>query len=283
MRYSIYFLGVILSALTLFLGGCGPELRKEPEICPGAASVDSALLILEAKSESAIGLKARGHLYYREKKEKENFPVQLWVSPPKGIYFQGDKALDPKAIIGGSNEREFWLATKPGESTCVWGEWSAGDCLEEMMISPKILLEALGIISIEDAGEWDLKQEGAYDVLTKKNHRNIAVKKIYIYNCDNTIARIEYLGTNGQVAISMELERYKQVCDGFSVPMLVKVVKHPNDSQKDSIDIDVKIKSVKLFEFTDKRKEFIFQPPDFNRYKRVLKFNDECRLVEQSD
>jgi hypothetical protein len=284
VKYGIHFLGAILSVLTLLLGGCGPGLERELEICPGAESVKEALLILKAKSEGVVGMKALGHLSYREgKKGKENFPVKLWVSPPSRIYFQGDKALDPKAIVGGANKKEFWLATRPGESTCIWGEWSAGDCLEELMISPKILLEALGIVELEYAKDWILTQEGAYDVLAKKDFQNKIVKKIYIYNCDNTICKIEYPGRSGRIAVSMELERYKEVCDGFSMPTLVKVVKYPGNGQKNFVNIDIKIKSVKPFKFTAKQKEFIFQRPDISRYKRVLKFNDECKLVEQSD
>jgi hypothetical protein len=109
--------------------------------------------------------------YYVEgktKPQRENLSVKLRVNPPAEIYLQGDKPLVSKAIVVASNEREFWLAIRPKISLYCWGLWSEQDSGGGLVINPRTLLEALGIEQIDAGQDWSLSNEGAFDVLTKR-------------------------------------------------------------------------------------------------------------------
>ena len=74
--------------------------------------------------------------------------------PPVEIYMQGDVAFDPKGIVLGSNEEEFWLAVRLKEvSGYWWGRWSEESRPEKLMISPRLVLEALGVAAVGDDRE----------------------------------------------------------------------------------------------------------------------------------
>ena len=102
-------------AAILIFSGCAAQIQKPVRVCPGKESIAESLSSLRLRLENAVPLKANGQCllqYYAEdrKPKKENFPVKLWVNPPVEIYMQGDVAFDPKGIVLGSNEDEFWLA-----------------------------------------------------------------------------------------------------------------------------------------------------------------------------
>jgi len=111
-----------VSAAILILAGCESRMRQPTKICPGKDSVADALAALKSQSQNVMPLRANGKCrveYYvegKEKKQRENFDVRLWANPPVEIYLQGDKALVPKAIVLGSNEREFWLSISPKQN-----------------------------------------------------------------------------------------------------------------------------------------------------------------------
>ena len=179
------FIGVIM----FFLAGCAYEANEVLWICPGKKSVGEALSVLKSNSKDIISFKANGKcrlLYYVEDKpkpQKENFSVKLRVKPPVDIYLQGDAHIVHKAIVLGSNEEEFWLSIRPKEiSAYWWGKWSEQDNSNGMLINPKILLEALGIIDIDEEDSWSLSNKGPFDILTKQD-KDIITKKIYVYSC----------------------------------------------------------------------------------------------------
>ncbi len=196
-------------------------------VCPGKESVAEAISVLMSRAQNMVPLKANGQClleYYVEgKKHKENFPVKLWVNPPAEVYLQGDIAFNPRGLVLGSNEREFWLSIKPQEiSSYWWGLWSEGGYNEKLVISPKIMLEALGIAAVDsdEPGEknWSLSKENGFDVLTNRSDGDRSIKKLYISNCDYLVRRIEYFYTNGEMMVTAELEKYKEVLKGIFVP-----------------------------------------------------------------
>ncbi len=270
-----------LFTLILLLGGCAGELRKPVKVCPGAGTIDKAAAILRVKTQNITSLKASGQLKYSNGEGSDSFPFSLWLNPPNEIYLQGNKALDPKAIIAGANKNAFWFAVKPGESVLMIGEWSVGTCFGNALISPRILLEALGVIDIQNSKGWALSQEGAFDVLTMVDLQGKMIKKIYVYNCDYTVYEIKYFG-DGRENVSIKLGSYKQIKEGVLVPTLIKIVKYPAAKQKELINLDIKIEVVKPIELSEKQQELIFKQPDSGLYKRVLKFDKDCKLVEQS-
>ena len=275
------------AAVVLVLAGCAPQMQKLMRVCPGAESALDSLSLLRLRSENAVSLKANGQCrlqYYVEgKPHKENFPVKLWFSPHHQIRLQGDVAFDPKGIVLGSNEDEFWLAIKLKEiSSYWWGWWSEESRAEKLMISPKTLLEALGIASVGSGKiggwNWSLSNEGAFDVLTKQDG-STETKKIYINNCDYLVRRIEYLDMNGQAVIVTEMDKYKQVIEGFFVPSIVKIVKC-GGSVDDLVSVIISLKSIKSVNFSEKAQKRLFTRPQPRGFKHIYKIVDGD-MVEQ--
>ena len=105
----------------LFSIGCAPVIQEPVQVVPDKESVTEALSVLKARSQKAVSLLARGRCvfeYYDEenkKRKKEQLAVVVLMQPPVKIYLQGDATLVPKALILGSNEREFWMIMRPKE------------------------------------------------------------------------------------------------------------------------------------------------------------------------
>ncbi|MHC4757903.1 MAG: hypothetical protein ACYTE8_04535, partial [Planctomycetota bacterium] len=176
-----------------------------------------ALQALNNAAENAAAIKAHGQclLKYQSegKKEKLNFPLKLWAQPSDSFYLQGDIAFDARALIVGSNEQEFWLSAKPKEiSGYWWGRWADGNRTEDLLISPKMLLEVLGIspIHYHATQAWTLSNDGVFDLLTQIDASGKLRQKIYIYCCDYTIRKVEYFDVNEELAAVVELDDFQQ-------------------------------------------------------------------------
>jgi len=220
--------------------------------------------------------------------------VKLWVNPPGEIYLQGDIAFDPKGLIAGSNKHEFWLAIKPKEiNSYWWGKWAEETSGQKLMLSPKMVLEALGIAEIGGEGNWSLSNVDHYDVLSKRNERATVIKKIYIYNSrDYLIKKIEYFDANGQAAVVTELDKYKKVLNDFPpsreghsrfggvpfVPTFIKIITCIDGKEEDSVRIT--LGSIKSMNFTDKQRRRLFTRPAPRGYKHVYKIVDG-NIIEQ--
>ena len=258
------------AAAILILSGCAPQIQKPVRVCPGKESVAESLSSLRMRLENTVPLKANGQCllqYYAEDKKpkKENFPVKLWVNPPVEIYMQGDVAFDPKGVVLGSNEDEFWLAMKPKEISCYWwGRWSERSYPEKLMISPRLVLEALGVAAVGDIESWSLSNEGAFDVLTKQEGGTKTRKKIYINTCDYLVRRIEYFDDDGRATIVTELDKYKKISRDFFVPSTIKIINRANGNEGDLVQIT--LSSVKSMNFTDKQRRRLFTRPQAARF-----------------
>jgi len=268
LRLYFYF-----AAAILIFAGCAPEIQEPIEIVPGKESVAEALSVLKARSQNAVPLRARGRCllqYYdagKKKRKKESLTVLVLVKPPVEIYLQGDATFAPKAIVLGSNEREFWLSIRP-ISTYWWGQWSEQDSSEGLLINPKTLFEALGVAEIKAEENWSLSNEGAFDVLTRRE-RGVVIKKIYIYSRDYLVKKIEYFDLQGKAIAYTELEGYREVSDGFFVPALIKIIAYGQNKGKDSLSITLDLKSIKPKKITE-RQQKVFERPPPRGFKRVL-------------
>lgn len=281
MNYQQYnhrlFVGFAAAILTL--AGCAPQIQKPARVCPGKKSAAESLSLLRLRLENTVPLKANGRCllqYYTEdnKPKKENFPVRLWVSPPVEIYIQGDVAFDPRGIVLGSNEEEFWLAMKLKEiSSYWWGRWPEKDSPEKLTIGPRLVLGALGVMAVWDEENWSLSNEGAFDVLTKQQG-SIKTRKIYINNCDYLVRRIEYFDDDGQAAIVTELGKYKEISKDFFVPSVIKIVNLSEDNGEDLVSITLNLKSIKPANFTEKQRDRLFTRPQPRRFKHIYKIVD---------
>jgi len=275
LRKLILYISVVI----LILAGCESRIRQPTKICPGKDSVADALAALQLHSQKVMPLRANGQCrfeYYVEGKKKpqrENLNVKLWVSPPVEIYMQGDKALIPKAIVLGSNEKEFWLSISPKEiSTHWWGYWSEQDLSKGLVINPRTLLESLGIGEVESQHNLSLSHEGPYDIISKRQ-QDVVIKKIYIYSCDYRVRRIEFFNQDGQTVADAELDKYKEVSDGFFVPSLIKVTTYSQETGEFSLSITLDLSTVKPATITEPRRNVLFkhtQPKGITNVYRIV-------------
>lgn len=284
LQLFLYFAVVISVSIS-----CAPQVQQPMRICPGKDSIDEAVSALRLNLENIVPFKANGrcHLvYYDEgKKHKESFPIKLWVNPPDEIYFQGDVPFDPQGIVIGCNQKEFWLALKPKEISTYWyGQFSEQDYSGQLLVSPKLLLEAMGVVSIDSQQEnqlnWLLSNEGIFDVLVGRNEQGAIIKKIYIYCCDYLVRKIEYFQGNGQLAMVAELDRYKQFGDDFFVPRVIKIANLTKNTEG-IFSITINLKSIKPAKFTDKQRSRLFirpSPKGFKHIYRIINGN----VIEQS-
>ncbi len=268
----------------LSLAGCGRQLEKPIRTCPGKESVLLSLHCLHRYGENSKPLKANGQclakFYAEGKVQKENFPVKLWFSPPSRIRLHGDVAFNARGIVLGCNENEFWLAMKPKElgNSYFWGRWSDGPALGKLKISPKILLEVFGIVGVRDKRDWFLSNEAGFDILTKQNARGAVNKKVYISGCDYRVRKIEYFGPNEKRVAFVELDDYKDICNGVFVPTLIKVINSNVDGTADSLRIT--LESVRPYEFTEKQQEVFFVPSEPKGFENVFRVEND-RLMRQ--
>jgi len=266
-----------VSAAILILAGCESRIRQPVEICPGKDSVADALAALKSQSQNVVPLRANGQCrfeYYVEGKKKpqrENFNVKLWVNPPFEIYMQGDKALVPKAIVLGSNEQEFWLSISPKEiSKHWWGYWSEQDLSEGLVINPRTLLESLGIGEVETQQDWSLSNDGPYDIIAQ-HRQDVVIKKIYVYSCDYRVRKIEFFNRDGQAVAGAELDKYKEVSDGFFIPSLIKVTTYARDTGESSFSITLDLKSIKPATITEPLRNILFKHTPPRGFKNVYR------------
>jgi len=290
LRLYFYFAAVIL-----IFAGCAPEIQGPVEVVPGKESVAEALSVLKARSQNAVPLLAKGRCllqYYdaeKKKPKKEPLTVRVLVKPPFEIYLQGDATLVPKAVVLGSNEREFWLALKPKEiSTYWWGQWSEQVSSQGLTINPRTVLEAIGVVEIKAEENWSLSNEGAFDVLTRREppfllsqeSTGVVTKKIYIYSRDYLVRKIEYFDSNGQAVAYTELEGYKEVSDGYFVPALINIIAYRQNNGEDSLNINLHLMSIKPKEITEGMQNYFFNRPEPRGFEHVL-VNEGGKWIEQ--
>lgn len=266
-----------ITAVILLLAGCEARIRRPTKICPGKNSVAEALAALQSQSEHVVPLRANGQCrleYYVEGKKKpqrENFDVKLWVNPPSEIYMQGDKALVAKAIVLGSNDREFWLAIRPKEiSSYWWGYWSEQDLSDGLAIDPRTLLESLGMGGVKTQRNWSLSNEGPYDIIANKQG-DVVVKKIYVYSCDYRVRRIEFFNEDGVSVADAELDSYEQVSDDFFIPSLIKVTTYAEETGEVAFVITLDLKSVKPAKITAPQQKVLFKLPPQRGFTNIYR------------
>ena len=262
-------------AILLILTGCAPKMEEPIEVGTRKESVAEALSVLNVRSQNAVPIIAKGRCvlqYYDEdkKKRKESLPmVRIVVNPPVELYLQGDATLVNKAIVLGSNEREFWLALRPKEiSTYWWGTWSEQHSYEGLKINPSIVLEAIGIMEKGAEENWFLSNEGVFDVLTRQE-RGVVIKKIYIYSHSYLVKKIEYFDSKGQDIAYTELDDYKEVSEGFFVPTLIKIIAYDQNNGEDSLSINLNLKSIGPKTITEGMRNYYFNRPKPRGFKHI--------------
>ena len=273
---------VVCLAMWLLIGaGCAPSVvRRSLDVCPGKASVEAALGALSSRADKAVSLRAMGRctLTYQTEKGREKdqgVALRLYLNPPYEVYLQGSIAADGKAIVMGANEQEFWLALRPKQvSSYYWGSWSELGYGQGLMISPKVVLEALGVVAESVSGQsqetWTIKHKRGYDILEKRDASGTIRKRVHVYACEYEAHKIEYFDDSGRPIVTVELDGYEVAVEQFAVPRSIRVTTW--DGRKVESDIKIELNSIRAMEFTGRRKEiFERQPPrGFQNIYRVV-------------
>ncbi len=266
--------------LIMLIGGCVSEPQRLP-VCPGKATAEEALQTLAARARTAVPMRATGqamliyHVPEKKRPERHNLPLELRFNPPAEVYIQGSIAVDPRAVIIGSNEQEFWLALSPKEMSSYYrGQWDEVRNFEGLMMSPRVVLEAFGIVaepnSEPDADRWTLENRGPYDILTQRDETGRAIKRVRVYACDYLVHKIEYFDRRGKVVAVAELGDYELVGEGFRVPTRINVVSTAPDGRKDSMEID--LRGARTTTFSDRQRKGLFSPPGADRFENIYRY-----------
>lgn len=280
---------MLLIALTAFLilTGCAPDIKvKMPtRTCPGKENSAYALQTLNSKVSDVSAVKGHGQCLLKYqiegKTEKLNFPVKLWAQQSDSFYMQGDIAFDPRALVVGSNEKEFWLSVKPKEiSGYWWGRWADGNRTEDLLISPKMLLEVLGIspIDYQAIQQWTLSNSGVFDILAQIDGSGKLRQKIYVYCCDYTIRKVEYFDVNEELAAVVKMDKFKKFSQDLTAPTRINIV-----SSKEAdpyVEVYINLAVVKPTELNEKQQRGLFVLPPTRGFKNIYRII-EGQAVEQ--
>ncbi len=145
------------------------------------------------------------------------------------------------------------------------------------MLSAEMLLESFGLIDFTDYQNWSLCHEGGFDVLVYSYARMVR-KKVYIYNCDKKVSKIEYFDRSGEIYAVVELDKYIEIYDGASIASSIKVTSRVDGGVEDVFSI--KIKSAKRTDYGDTQQEKLFARPPERGYKNIYRII-EGRMIEQ--
>ncbi|OHB68200.1 MAG: hypothetical protein A2Y77_17450 [Planctomycetes bacterium RBG_13_62_9] len=276
-------LRTLIGCLLILAGGCVSQPQRLA-VCPGKATAQEALQTLAARAASAVPLRATGeilltyHVPDRRKPERHILRgMELRFNPPTELYIQGSVAVDPRAVIVGSNDRQFWLVLRPKEMSSYYlGEWQDVRDFENLVMSPRVVLEAVGIV-VEPGAEpnaalWTLENKGPYDILTRRDQAGRIVERVHIYACDYLVHKIEYFDRRGRTVAVADFSEYKPVVEGFPVPTRIQAVSTGPDGRKDSIVMD--IASVKPTQFNEKQRQGLFNPPARDRFEHIYRYQD---------
>ncbi len=277
-EFRAFFLVVVASAI--LLGGCvtGPS---KLEICPGKSSAEEALKALAARAQAAAPLRANGqamvtyHVPDRKKTERHNLPLELRFEPPGDIYIQGSIAVDQRAVILGANEEQFWMTLSPKEMSSYYlGSWDEVRDFEGLMMSPRVVLEALGIVvepnRESDTALWTLENKGPYDILSRRDEAGRMVRRVHVYACDYCVRKIEYFDEQGRTVAVAQLGDYEGVVEGFRVPTRIRVVSTAPDGRKDTMDIN--LTGVRTTQFNDRQRQVLFSPPGSGKFENIYRY-----------
>jgi len=273
---------LLLASLLALAGGCATQpQRPKLEVCPGKATAAEALQTLTARAQNAVPVWATGravltyHAPDRKKPERHSLDIVLRFDPPARVFLQGSVTAVQRAVILGSNEEEFWLALRPKEiSSYYLGRWQDVRDFEGLVMSPRVVLESVGIVSVPGAEPnpalWKLENKGPYDILTQRDESGRPVRRLHVYACDYCVHEIEYFDRRGKVVAVAQLGDYKPVVESFRVPIRIEVVSTRPDGRKDSVVMD--ISSLWTKPFTEKQRQGLFHPPDADRFEHVYHY-----------
>ncbi len=254
--------------LSWVLGGCGTSNPKPDVLCPGKTSSEEALAAVQAHLDKVIPIWINDTYcrvsYMDEENERKSYRLpsfKIWIEPPHHIYMQGTPMGGPQGRVSmGSNQDEFWVSIKP-EDSYWWGKWAEVSEAEQLHISPRIVLEALGLVDLDCEGQWELSNEGVYDILSLVNEANHITKRIFINTSDYLPRKIEYLDADGETVVLVKLGVYKDFIDEFSMPSRIEIANYVDDKVTDNVELTIKEVQTKDYKDSFRKRYFVRQAP----------------------
>jgi hypothetical protein len=131
----------------------------------------------------------------------------------------------------------------------------------------------MGLIEIEETDDWKLENQGPFDILIQNDAENRPIRKIYLDNCTDEAAMIEYLDYNQKVVADLQLNNYKTVTDDFSIPTEIIISNVNADNTKNIFKIS--LNSPKPKEFSEKLIKALFVRPESDGFKHVIEVTKE--------
>jgi len=266
----------------MLAGGCADGAGQDRSGPIARRTIPDIMEALEARAAKSLPIKGTGRCllqYYVEgKQKKEEFPVKFWVRPQHEVYLQGDVAFDPRGLVVGANAEEFWVSLRPKEiSSYWWGRWDDVGGGVPLMISPRVVLEALGVMGPAEEGVWEIGWDKDLEVLTRRGQDNIVQKRVYIAG-QTEVRRIEYYDEFGAPTVTATLEKYQDVVTGFAVPRLLTMVRRGVAGKDDTVRLT--INSAAAADISQKQADYLFVRPQPKGFDHVFT-SVRGRWVEQ--
>lgn len=275
--FRVLCFGCVVVVLLLFCG-CDSSQRSEGNpLCPGSRNLTQALAVISA-NQNIKPIKASGRCkisWFEDGKIKDETPnVRLRFVPPYNIYFAGS-ILGQESFRLGLNDNQFWYRVKPTSEFYYGDRLNAYKCRDNELINPATLLEAIGIVSVDNT--WKFTKTPVEDVLTKVSENGRPVKKIFVNQCSGRIVRVQYFDKTGSPVMTLLLGDYVTT-DGLTVPSKIDMMSHDTDG----ISLEIDLRGVSLFEPTAKQLNGkLFRMPSMDGYEKVYELNNRCKFVRK--
>jgi hypothetical protein len=275
--------GVLLAsvffAFTFMLASCAPpKVRHVEELCQGKANINQAVAAIAARRESMAPFRASGRCkltWYDDKGKKhtESPDVRLYFYPPYRLFFDG-KILSQEIFRLGSNADQFWFRMKP-ESVFYFGKRkNAGKCQRKLLIDPADLIEALGVITVDDT--WKLSHSLGQDILTKVADGKVQ-KRIYINACDYGVSRIEYFDEYGDMTLTAELSGRGNAAPNLSYPTKINITSGGGNG----LALNIRLKNLKPL--TDAQiKPKLFKIAPTRGFDNIFELDGNCDFIRNT-
>lgn len=270
-----WWLSAALCLCIAGLSGCHGVLGRQARV-PGKGTFEEAAGALQARAEGFAPTQINGtcKLSYRDSEGKwrrlPSFTMKFWLEPPHNLYWVGNAAPGPEGkIFLGANQEAFWLSIKPEINTYWHGRWDDMPDVTDLELNPRVVLESLGMIEFDPDETWTLENQKGMDVLTCQETASARlVKRLYVTTKDYRLAKIQYYDDWGDVAVTVEMERYR-VLDGKNfVPTGMRVSRYVQGKLDGRVTFT--LRQGVLRQFTERTRVRMFQPTVPTGYDQVI-------------
>ncbi len=282
-------LTVVLLLSMAVLGGCAGHFRRERIPVTGEATVEQAIARLQAHSQTfrstQINLMCKLSYWDEERKWRNltGFKMKLWLEPPCNLYLVGNAVPGPEGkIFMGANQEEFWLSIRPEINTYWHGRWDDMPDVTRLELNPKVVLESLGLVEFAPHETWELDNQRGVDVITCTHVTSGRVtKRLFVDTRKYQLKRILYYDTMGEVAVVVDLERYRVLDGRNSVPTGIRVGRYLYGELDGRVTFT--LTESRLIQVTEKARDRAFKrkPVASQSYDQIIKVTQFGSLQEK--